>query len=59
MGERKSNPFQFKHLKLCHSMAEVNKVPAPKVGIFFVMCGRIDFFTNKAVEAISRPTDFC
>jgi len=31
MGERKSNPFQFKHLKLCHSMAEVNKVPAPKV----------------------------
>jgi len=30
-GEKKSNPFQFKHLKLCHSMAEVNKVPAPKV----------------------------
>ena len=22
-GEKKSNPFQFKHLKLCHSMAEV------------------------------------
>jgi len=31
MGDRKANPFQFKHLKLCHSMAEVNKVPAPKV----------------------------
>ena len=31
MGEKKANPFQFKHLKLCHSMAEVNKVPAPKV----------------------------
>merc|ERR1712013_892359 len=27
----RSNPFQFRHLKLCHSMAEVNKVPAPKV----------------------------
>lgn len=31
MGEKKANPFQFRHLKLCHSMAEVNKVPAPKV----------------------------
>jgi len=31
MGDKKSNPFQFRHLKLCHSMAEVNKVPAPKV----------------------------
>lgn len=29
--EKRSNPFQFRHLKLCHSMAEVNKVPAPKV----------------------------
>ena len=25
MGDKKSNPFQFRHLKLCHSMAEVNK----------------------------------
>lgn len=31
MREKRSNPFQFRHLKLCHSMAEVNKVPAPKV----------------------------
>merc|ERR1719242_3034244 len=31
MGDRKANPFQFKYLKLCTSMAEVNKVPAPKV----------------------------
>ncbi|XP_059082157.1 cleavage and polyadenylation specificity factor subunit 2-like [Tigriopus californicus] len=28
---RRNNPFQFKHLKLCHSIAEVNKVPSPKV----------------------------
>lgn len=28
---RRNNPFAFKHLKLCHSMAEVNKVPSPKV----------------------------
>ena len=31
MGEKKANPFQFKYLKLCTSMAEVNKVPSPKV----------------------------
>ena len=28
---RRSNPFQFRHLKLCHNMSEVNKVPSPKV----------------------------
>ncbi|XP_075221606.1 cleavage and polyadenylation specificity factor subunit 2 [Lycorma delicatula] len=27
----RNNPFQFKHLQLCHSMAELNKVPSPKV----------------------------
>ncbi|RZF43077.1 hypothetical protein LSTR_LSTR001255 [Laodelphax striatellus] len=26
----RNNPFQFKHLQLCHSMAELNKVPSPK-----------------------------
>ena len=31
MGDRRANPFMFKHLKHCHSMAEVNKVPSPKV----------------------------
>lgn len=31
MRDQRNNPFQFRHLKLCHSMAEVNKVPAPKV----------------------------
>lgn len=31
MRNQRNNPFQFRHLKLCHSMAEVNKVPAPKV----------------------------
>ncbi|XP_014210156.1 probable cleavage and polyadenylation specificity factor subunit 2 [Copidosoma floridanum] len=27
----RNNPFQFKHLQLCHSMAELNLVPSPKV----------------------------
>lgn len=29
--DKRNNPFQFKHLKLCHSMKELAKVPAPKV----------------------------
>ena len=28
---KRNNPFQFRHLKLCHSMSELNKVPSPKV----------------------------
>lgn len=27
----RNNPFQFKHLQLCHSISELNKVPSPKV----------------------------
>ncbi|CAH1111258.1 unnamed protein product [Psylliodes chrysocephalus] len=27
----RNNPFQFKHLQLCHSLVELNKVPSPKV----------------------------
>ncbi|KAF5272426.1 hypothetical protein FQA39_LY07894 [Lamprigera yunnana] len=27
----RNNPFQFKHLQLCHSMQELSKVPSPKV----------------------------
>ncbi|XP_071478507.1 cleavage and polyadenylation specificity factor subunit 2-like [Diadema antillarum] len=29
--DRRNNPFQFKHLKLCHSLKELAKVPEPKV----------------------------
>jgi len=27
----RNNPFQFKHITLCHSLADVNKLPSPKV----------------------------
>ncbi|XP_065053263.1 cleavage and polyadenylation specificity factor subunit 2-like [Rhopilema esculentum] len=27
----RNNPFQFKHITLCHSLADVNKVSSPKV----------------------------
>ncbi|XP_071079968.1 cleavage and polyadenylation specificity factor subunit 2-like [Haliotis cracherodii] len=29
--DNRSNPFQFKHLKLCHNLAELARVPEPKV----------------------------
>ena len=29
--DRRNNPFQFKHLQLCHSFAELARVPSPKV----------------------------
>nr|XP_054758654.1 cleavage and polyadenylation specificity factor subunit 2-like [Lytechinus pictus] len=29
--DRRNNPFQFKHLKLCHNLKELAKVPDPKV----------------------------
>ena len=29
--DRRNNPFQFKHLQLCHSLAELARVPEPKV----------------------------
>ena len=29
--DRRNNPFQFRHVQLCHSLAELSKVPEPKV----------------------------
>ncbi len=29
--DMRNNPFQFKHVHQCHSLAELNKVPEPKV----------------------------
>ena len=40
MGDRKANPFQFKHLKLCHySMAGVNKVVLASMPMPYMECG--------------------
>ena len=30
--DNRNNPFQFKHVKLCHNLAELARVPEPKVG---------------------------
>ena len=40
MGDRKANPLQFKHLKLCHySMAGVNKVVLASMPMPYMECG--------------------
>ncbi|GIY28510.1 cleavage and polyadenylation specificity factor subunit 2 [Caerostris extrusa] len=35
----KGNPFQFKHLQLCHSLSELNKVSEPKTSMPGMECG--------------------
>ena len=40
-----------RHLKLCHSMAEVNKVPAPKVRILYLLYMLIFWNVNKSTAA--------
>jgi len=29
--DQRNNPFQFKHLKLCHNLGDLAQVPSPKV----------------------------
>jgi len=31
--EQRSNPFQFKYVQLCHSLADLQSVPEPKVSV--------------------------
>lgn len=44
----RNNPFQFKHVQLCHSLPELNKVPSPKVIIFmyYVVSYRYDYYCS-------------
>lgn len=36
--DKRNNPFQFRHLTLCHSLADLARVPNPKV----VLCSQPD-----------------
>jgi len=29
--QKRENPFEFKHVKLCQTVSEVNRIPDPKV----------------------------
>jgi len=35
--EQRTNPFQFKYVQLCHSLADLHSVPEPKVCIVFLI----------------------
>uniref|UniRef100_A0A671L1R2 Cleavage and polyadenylation specificity factor subunit 2 n=1 Tax=Sinocyclocheilus anshuiensis TaxID=1608454 RepID=A0A671L1R2_9TELE len=36
--DKRNNPFQFRHLSLCHSLSDLSRVPSPKV----VLCSQPD-----------------
>ncbi|XP_031632233.1 probable cleavage and polyadenylation specificity factor subunit 2 [Contarinia nasturtii] len=42
----RNNPFQFRHLQLCHTLAELQKVPSPKV----VLCSTTDMESGYSRE---------
>ena len=33
--DQRTNPFQFKYIQTCHNLAELSKVPSPKVILDF------------------------
>lgn len=53
----RNNPFQFRHLQLCHTLAELQKVPSPKV----VLCSTTDmesgFSRELFVQWASNPNN--
>ncbi|ELU12868.1 hypothetical protein CAPTEDRAFT_155355 [Capitella teleta] len=53
--ERRNNPFQFKHLQLCHSMAELAKVPEPKVVLASTPDLQTGFSRELFVQWCSNP----
>lgn len=55
--DNRSNPFHFKHMKLCHNLAELAKVPEPKVG-GVKLCDYKNCFTEK-LSSYSFFPDVC
>jgi hypothetical protein len=51
----RANPFKFKHLKLCHSKAEVNKVPASKVVLVSLPDMECGFARDLFLQWCSNP----
>jgi len=46
--EQRTNPFQFKYVQLCHSLADLHSVPEPKVSIVF-------YSSSSSVMSMSFP----
>lgn len=51
----RNNPFQFKHLQLCHSMAELAKVPEPKVVLASVPDMECGFSRDLFIQWCGKP----
>jgi len=50
--EQRTNPFQFKYVQLCHSLADLQSVPDPKVSFTF---SELTFCSN-AVHSTCNQT---
>ncbi|CAL1299591.1 unnamed protein product [Larinioides sclopetarius] len=51
----KGNPFQFKHLQLCHSLSELNKVSEPKVVLASMPGMECGFSRDLFIQWCSNP----
>jgi len=41
--ENRNNPYNLKHVRLCHNLAELAKIPEPKVGGLHIFFSEINF----------------
>uniref|UniRef100_A0A3Q2QR57 Cleavage and polyadenylation specificity factor subunit 2 n=1 Tax=Fundulus heteroclitus TaxID=8078 RepID=A0A3Q2QR57_FUNHE len=48
--DKRNNPFQFRHLNLCHSLADLARVPNPKV----VLCSQPDLESGFSRELFTQ-----
>ena len=55
--DNRSNPFHFKHLKLCHNLSELAKIPEPKVGNSTIIF--MTFTVLSPFEGDLKCIDFC
>ncbi|XP_014663785.1 PREDICTED: cleavage and polyadenylation specificity factor subunit 2-like [Priapulus caudatus] len=53
--DKRNNPFQFRHVQLCHSLAELAKVPEPKVVLASVPDLECGFSRDLFLQWCSNP----
>uniref|UniRef100_A0A1B6EDG6 Cleavage and polyadenylation specificity factor subunit 2 n=1 Tax=Clastoptera arizonana TaxID=38151 RepID=A0A1B6EDG6_9HEMI len=53
----RNNPFQFKHLQLCHSMSELSKVSGPKVVLASTPDMECGFSRDLFLQWCSKPNN--
>ncbi|XP_064621428.1 cleavage and polyadenylation specificity factor subunit 2-like [Lineus longissimus] len=53
--DRRNNPFQFKHVQLCHSLGELARVPEPKVVLASVPHMQCGFSRDLFIQWCGNP----